>query len=346
MLPFAGGVAGEDGGAAFVHRLHGEHGHLIRVGRMHRQDRRAGPGQPAGCGPAVPIVGTTFVSPTTLIAALPLPECAATTCGHTISVRSGSGAATSTLPFTVAAGQPVIATFSPPTAYQGDAPVTLTFTGTSFLSPATIQVQKPGGAFTAAPVTTTTSTSTTVAGTTSLVGQPEGAWLARIDFGNGIFSAAWPFRVLSNQAILRDFAAAPAPERSGAVGASKTSVTLQVANVRPPYSGVRVMFRGPNGYSAELDPSPDPTSDVSPLTVSGLSLANLDTGTYTFTVRNPNGATESNALSFNVTPGAPTLATVSPASYPQSSLSWCRAAFGSHFSCAASAPEWQVMQVW
>jgi uncharacterized protein (TIGR03382 family) len=289
-------------------------------------DGCAGPNDPVGCDPAAPIVGTTLVNATTLVAGLLLPSCGATSCPHTVSVRAGTGATTISLPFTVQADSPTINTFSPATAYQGDgcaacAPLTLTFQGANFVPPTAIQVQPPGGSFGDVPVSMTTPGSDTVAaGTLSLVGRPEGSWLARLTFGDGQSSAAWPFRVLSNQAILRDLAAVPAPERSGAAGTSKTSITFQVANLRPPYSGVKVMFRGPGGFERELDPA-DPATATSPLVVTGasLSLANLETGTYAFTVKNPSGATESNALSFGVTPGLPSLSSVSPTSYSYAS---------------------------
>jgi hypothetical protein len=274
-------------------------------------DGCAAPFDPSGCTASASFVGTTFVNPTTLIAALLLPDCPQASCGHTISVRTGAGATTASLPFTVAADQPNITTFAPATAYQGDGPLTLTFSGTAFVTPTSIQVQAPGSTFTAAPVTMTIANSSTAAeGTISLVGQPEGAWLARIDFGNGLFSAAWPFRVLSNQAILRDYVASPAPERSGAAGTSKTTVTFEVANLRPPYSGVRVEMFDPAGGVTELDPNPDPVGPTSPLSISNLSLANRNTGTYAFKIRNPNSATDSNALSFSVTPGQPTVTSV------------------------------------
>jgi hypothetical protein len=292
----------------------------------------AGPNDPAGCPSDAPIVGTTLVSSTTLVAALLVPECpgGAATCTRNVAVRTGTGATTGSLPFLVQADQPTISTFAPATAWQGDgcptcAPRTLTFTGASFATPTAIQVQPPGGSFGDVPVTMTTSNqATTAVGTINLVGQPEGAWLARLVFAAGTpaeqSSAAWPFRVLSNQAILRDVAASPVPERSGAAGTTKTSITFQVANLRPPYPGVKVMFRGPGGFERELDPA-DPTTATSPLVVTGpsLSLAGLETGTYAFTVRNPSGATESNALSFSVTPGLPTLASVSPTSHSYAS---------------------------
>jgi hypothetical protein len=158
---------------------------------------------------------------------------------------------------------------------------------------------------------TVSNSAVSAAGTISLVGKPEGSWLARIAISDGTYSAAWPFRVLSNQAILRGYAADPVPERSGAAGTIKDSVTFDVANLRPPYADVRIWMFDPNGVAtAELTPSSPPVGPTSPVTVSDLSLAGRDTGTYAFRVRNPRGATDSNALSFNVTPGMPTVTAV------------------------------------
>jgi hypothetical protein len=106
-----------------------------------------------------------------------------------------------------------------------------------------------------------------------------------------------------------------------------------VANLRPPNDQVRVEFDDPSGaVTTTLDPNPDPTTDTSPLTISSLSLANRDTGTYAFRVMNPNGATASNALSFSVTPGLPTIAGSPPV---------CRL---SGTSCASTNPTSAVQQ--
>jgi hypothetical protein len=243
-----------------------------------------------------------------------LPDCAEAdgVCAHAISVRNGAGAPTASVPFTVQADAPTVSTFSsnPAPSYQGDASVVLTFTGTNFPAGSAIQVQPPGGAFGDAPVTPGTANGTTVTGTISLAGRPEGSYLARISFGGGGLSAAWPFRVLSNQAILRDMLADPDPDRSGPQGTVKTSLTLQAANLRPPYSGVRIVMRGPGiATPLELDPA-DPASATADLVLASFSLLGREAGNYALTVRNPNGAAESNALSFAVTPGQPTVTSV------------------------------------
>jgi hypothetical protein len=276
-----------------------------------------GPSDPptAACLPPAspPIVGTTFVSPTTLVAALVLPDCAEGdgSCRHGISVRNGAGAPTAEVDFLVQADAATVATFatSPAPPYQGDAAVVLTFTGTGFPAGSTIQVQPPGGAFGGVPVTPGAVSATSVAGTISLAGRPEGAYLARVDLGGAGLTAAWPFRVLSNQAILRDMLADPDPDRSGPQGTTKATLTLQATNLRPPYSDVRVLLRGPGIPAAtplELNPV-DPAAATADVVLQGFSLAGREAGNYALTVRNPGGAAESNALSFAVTPGQPTV---------------------------------------
>jgi hypothetical protein len=76
-----------------------------------------------------------------------------------------------------------------------------------------------------------------------------------------------------------------------------------VANLRPPSAGVRVNF------SASGTPLV-PTSVTATTVTVNLDLRGLDTGTYTLSVVNPNGAAPSNAVNFTVTPGSPTLATL------------------------------------
>jgi hypothetical protein len=256
------------------------------------------------------------VSPTTLLASLVLPDCAdpSGTCIHAISVRNGAGAPTASVSFLVQADPPAVATFAtvPAPPYQGDASVQLTFNGSNFPAGSAIQVQPPGGAFGGVPVTTGTATTTSVVGTISLAGRPEGDYLARIAFSGGGLSSAWPFRVLSNQATLRDMLSNPPPDRSGPQGSVKTTLTLQATNLRTPYPDIRVLVRGPGIPPAaplELDPA-DPGAATADLVVSDFSLAGRETGNYAVTVRNPGGAAESNALTFAVTPGAPTVASV------------------------------------
>jgi hypothetical protein len=62
--------------------------------------------------------------------------------------------------------------------------------------------------------------------------------------------------------------------------------------------------------------APPDTLTASGLKVANLSGVSLDTGVYSLVVVNP-GAASSNALSFSVTPGLPTLTSVSPATAQQ-----------------------------
>jgi uncharacterized protein (TIGR03382 family) len=242
---------------------------------------------------------------------------------HTVSVRNGTGPTAKTsnsVAFMIGVPAAQIAGFSPSTTYQGETSVTLTFTGSGFPADSIIELE-PAGASSFTPLASTTSgcaaTCTSVSATRSFVGAAEGSWYARIRLGSAPTaptSAPWPLRVLSNQAILRGYVATPDPQQAGTVGTTKSGLTFQVSNIRgPDFSQVKVVFWDPShAVSTHLDPTDPTTTTVTTLTVPGptaLSLVGRESGTYSFTIQNPN-ATESNALPFAVNPGAPTLASV------------------------------------
>jgi hypothetical protein len=253
---------------------------------------------------------------------------------YSVAVRTGAGTAASpfrysnAVAFSVGTAAVVVSGFQPPTAYQGEPAVALTFTGAQLPQDSTVEIEPPGSS-TFTPLTSSASgcsgtpaTCTTVTATKSLVQspgvpEPEGQWLVRLRFGSSPSdptSAPWPLRVLSNQAILRDYAATPAPAQGGTVGSTKTSLTFAVSNLRgPAFDQIRIVLEGPVDAAVKtartLTPSPTPDGSSTALAAGPLDLAGLETGTYAFTVRNPN-ATPSNALPFAVTAGAPTL--VSP----------------------------------
>jgi hypothetical protein len=264
------------------------------------------------------------------IAQYTLPGTAGT---HTVSVRNGTSGAgyltSATQSFTVGSSPATISTVSPSSAYQGDTGITLRVSGTGFTSPALIQLQPPGGAWGAALATTVTTTQVSTSTPQSFVNQPAGDWLVRLCYASPCTassptSATLPFRVLSNQAILQ--AASP---RSAAQGTS-TVVAMTVANLRPlasgsPSFGVTVKF---SGASAALTPSL-----VSGTTVQAtVNTTGLQTGTYTLQVTNPNGAADSNSLAFNVTPGVPTVSSVSPTSAPMQDAEVLVTITGTNFS--------------
>jgi MYXO-CTERM domain-containing protein len=250
--------------------------------------------------PVVP--AATFLSTKSLyVTALAV---GATVRDATIAVRNGS-LTSPTKPFYVRLGAPpTVSGLSPGSAYQGDT-VTLSFTGGGFPANAVVQLQPPGGAFATVPGSTVNGAGTLVTASKAFTGAPlppAGDWQARLSYPttNGI-SASQIFRLLSSQAILQN-----ASVRGAAQGVASVPVSLTVANLRPPISGVRVIFSGAAGQLT-------PTGSASPLGVT-LSTVGLDTGTYTLQVLNPLGAAPSNSLSFNVTPGVPTLAGVAPTS--------------------------------
>jgi MYXO-CTERM domain-containing protein len=270
-------------------------------------------------GNAVP---TTFVDSGQLyVAQLQLPGCGSTSCSFPVKVRNGtsapsyrlSGAAT----FTVGAPPPSVTGLSPASAYQGTT-VTLTFTGNGFsTSPApTIELQPPGGTFSSAGVTPASSTATSVSGSVSFAQKPEGFWLARLRFDSVAVSSAFSLRVLSSQIVLQG-----ASPRGASAGLASVPVTLTATNLRPlpsgdlPAKGIRALFNtggasvtiAPTGVNITSAPSGTGTVTIS------VDTRALDTGNYTLQLANPDGAariggaTPSNALSFNVTPGVPTV---------------------------------------
>jgi uncharacterized protein (TIGR03382 family) len=269
----------------------------------------------------VPVPKTTFVdSGEVYVEQLVLEPCGDISCGHTIAVRNGTGASTyvtsKSLPFTVGAPPPMVTGLSPASVYQGTT-VTLTLTGSGFATAGTVPVlelQEPGGDWSTARLTAQTNTSTQVSATASFVASVEGFWLARLRFGATSFSSSFSLRVLSSQIVLQS--AAP---RGAAAGVSSVPVTLTATNLRPYATttdgnakGIRAIF---SGSAAKIAPSAVTVTSAASGTGTvaiTINTTNVDTGTYTLRLANPDGATvggapPSNPLSFNVTPGLPTL---------------------------------------
>ncbi|HET9552766.1 MAG TPA: MopE-related protein [Anaeromyxobacteraceae bacterium] len=267
-------------------------------------------------------VVTTFVDATHLTApqldlarcpgtALPCPDTG--TQHYALLVKNGT-LASGELELLVQGSPPAISTLSPSSAFQGDT-VTLTMTGASIPAGSVIEARAPGAAsFTALPVVGT-PTATTLQGSLVLVGQPEGQWDVEVRYPAGT-SSTFPFRVLSNQAVITS-----PPDPAGAAQGATVPVTIGVANLRPttpPVGGVTVVFSGAAGPLTPTQPA------AGQLQVA-LPLSGLDTGVYTLTVVNPNAA-PSNGVGFTVTPGLPTVSSVA-----------CGAPAGGS-TCTAGAP--------
>jgi hypothetical protein len=289
-----------------------------------------------------PIAGTIFGDSSHLYAnGFTLPS---TSRIYSVSVQTGTQFSNA-VSFTVGSNPPTISSFSPAIAYQGDT-VSLHFVGTNFPPASGIELQRPGST-TFDPLTSTTSgcaagVCTDVsanksflvsAGTPCIAGQlePEGTWNARVRLGppGSPTTPSWPLQLLSSQAVLRNYAATPTPAQAGQVDTSqpKTKFTFQVSNLHPaPGAGspaatqVHACFTDPdfpNTILAAIDPNIIVTGgtlvfDVTPpgtLLQSSSYPGGLPAGLYQFTIQNPNAA-PSNGLSFNVTPGPPTLGTV------------------------------------
>jgi MYXO-CTERM domain-containing protein len=263
-------------------------------------------------GPVALDQATSFRSSTELyVASLDLTRCPgpvvcpatptppATGASYAIRVKNSTGLSLS-LPYTIDANPPEASSLSPASAYQGDSPV-VTVTGTN-LTGAVVQYQPPGGAFIDA--TSPSSTATSATGTFSLVGSPAGTYQVRLNFpSSGAFSASLPFSVISNTAILQSISPG-----SGLQGLNPVLVTLNVANLRTGTVTVR--------FSATGTDLPATAVNATAVTTQ-LDLRGLEAGPYTLQVVNPNGALPSNPANFTVTPGPPTLTSLTPSSAAQ-----------------------------
>ncbi|MGC3997330.1 MAG: IPT/TIG domain-containing protein [Anaeromyxobacter sp.] len=270
-----------------------------------------------------PLTATTFVSARQLYIPQYLPAaCSSGTCPHVVRVRNGTAGTPSetSATFYVGAQPPQITGLSPGSAYQGATDVVLTFTGSGFPTGTQLQLQPPGGAFGTPISATVNGTGTQVTAVVpsfvdSPVGTaPEGTWLVRLVYPGPINSASYPFRLLSNLATL------VSSNVRGEMQGKQVTVTLSAVNLRPSAAAtvdrdIRVVFAGQDRTPSAVNIT-QASSGTGTVTVQ-LSTVDLDTGTYTVQVRNPS-AQPSNALSFNVTPGQPTVVTVTPSSAVQS----------------------------
>ncbi len=265
---------------------------------------------------------TTLVGPGELfVPSLDLQHCPGTnavcplssaTVSYGMKVRNGA-ATTVELPYAIVNDAPIVNQVPvPSSAFQGDlAPVAIT--GSNFPVGTVLQYQPPAGAFIDA--TATSSTATSASGTLDLVGSPPGSrpaglYQLRLRYTSGTLagttSAPVSFTVRSNVAFLNSVSPTSAIQGQSAA----LPVTLQVSNLRPPASGVRVIFSAqPNVLLA--------TASVNATAISTtLDLTSRDTGAYTLQVVNPNGAQPSSPSPFTITPGAPTITGVACTAVP------------------------------
>jgi hypothetical protein len=271
-------------------------------------------------GTAEQAQSTTLVSPTELLVpSLDLKHCPGTgtacpltsaTATYAIKVENGTSSSTGELPYAIVNDAPVVGLSPAPTAaYQGET-VLVTVSGTSLPAGAVLQYKPASSAdFIDAPAATPPS-SVAVNGTVDLIGtpagsRPAGAYLIRLRYPSGAYSASLNFTVMSNTAILQTIS-----PQSGAQGQNPVSVTLQVSNLRPPAGEVRVAFSARPGTLLV------PTAATATSVTVPLDLGGLDTGAYTLQVQNPSGAQRSGPATFTVTPGPPTLASVACTAVP------------------------------
>ncbi|HEY6002712.1 MAG TPA: putative metal-binding motif-containing protein [Anaeromyxobacter sp.] len=246
---------------------------------------------------------TSFQDPThLLVAAIAMPPCDAS-CPHTVPVSVSL--ADNSLPFTVSATAPRADTMSvsPSPLFQGDTG-TLAFAGLNLAAATGGTIQPPVGAEFSAPLAAP-ATANAASITVNLAGKDAGLYTAALTFPLGVTSSSFQFRVLSNVAVLQSASPAGGPQGTAPL------VTLTGSNLRGT-SGT-ILFQGPGIATPRQIPASG-TNWVAPTTAKGVvSLTGLDTGVYALSIQNT-GAAPSNQISFSVTPGQPTLTSVSPTS--------------------------------
>ena len=260
---------------------------------------------------------TTLINPNELyVPFLDLTHCPGTgtpcpatsaTASYAMKVQNGALGSTAELAYAIVTDAPFInPSPAPASAYQGDL-ASVTVTGANIPIGAVLQYQPPGGLYIDAG--TPSSTATAATGTLDLIGTPAGSRPAglypiRLRYPSGSFSAPLTFTVRSNVANLESLS-----PFSGVQGQNPVTVTLQVSNLRPPASGVKVVF---SAQANVLD-----TTAVNATTITTqLDLRNRDAGLFTLRVQNPNGAQLSNPANFTVMPGLPALTSVACTAVP------------------------------
>ena len=263
-------------------------------------------------GTALPLGSVAYFGPTQLFVTQLLLPTATGTCAELVQVVNGAGSS-NVVAYCIGNPPPQVLSLSasPQPLYQGQT-VTLTFTGSGFPAGTQIEVRPPSGTA-PGPITPSSITATQVVGSLSLAARPDGLYSADLLFpAGGGTSASFQFRVFSNVAVLQSVTPS-----GGAQGAT-VPLTIKGSNFFPP-SRVQLLDPATSTVLQDLATTytPPDTLAVAALPVkSSTTGASLDTGVYALVVLNT-GAAASNALSFSVTPGLPTLTSVSPASSPQ-----------------------------
>jgi hypothetical protein len=251
---------------------------------------------------------TTFVDPTRLTATYVTPSSPGT-----VSVTVTKSGATTPTPVSltvVASGTgTTIDTLTPQSAYQGQSPVRLTFTGTAIpTSPfPTVELIPSGGAPIAVGVAAGTAASVYVdANFTNTTTWAAGDYQARLNFGGGSTSATFPFALLSNVPALWSFTSTTQQQAAASASVSATGTTL--------FTGATLSLLGSGGFTRTATGS----SLAGNVLTGTFSLANMDTGAYQLVAKNTTSA-YSNPLTFTVIPGLPVLSSITPACVVQGS---------------------------
>ncbi len=239
---------------------------------------------------------TTYVSSTQIFAVLNLTNDAPG--NYQLQVTNNGGLSSNLFTFAVLSSNPTILSLTPSQGASGTS-VPLNIGGVGFDPSSVLHFQDTSGGSDMA-VSTTYNGSSSLSGNLSLSGILPGAFqLVAVNSG-GLTSLPFPFTVTSNVPTVT--AVTPT---SLAQSAGKQAVALTGTNFT-------------SGMTVQLSPLPSGTASVFDATITDATDATiqvdpslLTVASYLLTAVNPGGFT-SNAANFSVSPGTPTLTSLSP----------------------------------
>jgi uncharacterized protein (TIGR03382 family) len=252
-------------------------------------------------GGTLATVPTTYISSTQIFATLNLTNLMPGP--YELSVTNNGGLQSGLIGFAVTSATPSLLSLSPSQGGSGTT-VPLTAGGVGFDPSSTLHFQNSmGGAD--VPLTTSYNGATSLATSLSLSGVTPGSFQLVVVNSGGLTSSPFPFTVTTNIPTVTKVNPASLSQSAG-----KQDVSLTGSNFTP---GMTVQLSPlPSGaaiaFNATIVDGQDATINVDP---SSLSVAS-----YLLSVTNP-GNFVSNSADFSITPGTPTLTSMTPSDSPQ-----------------------------
>jgi hypothetical protein len=250
-------------------------------------------------------VPTTYVSASQIFAALNLTNVAPG--NYQLSVVNAGGLTSNLYAFAVTSVTPSILSLSPSQGPSGDT-VHVVLGGVGFDPSSIVHFQNTSGGGDVA-ATTGYNGGSSLSATLALGGVALGAYQLVVHNSGGLVSAPFPFTVTSNTPTV--------------TGVSPTSLAQSDAKQNVALTGTNFAV----GMTVQLSPLPSGTATAYNATITdgqdatiSVDPSQLSVASYLLTVTNPGNFT-SNAANFSLTPGTPSLSSLSPTSSSQQQAS-------------------------